>query len=630
MMRKTIIFGMIFGISMMARVYGANIWEPLEEACQKAGGKRFSPVVGCECPGDHQVFSLQNGKSECRRFPIYPKGKICKKSGCTIDFDRMLFLDENQSKYLGSRVTVKFEKMDEQSQFMDAMESDSYLALRHPFDGYRNDFGHIYYIGGQFPIIAKELHKLGLTHSYMPHHRYSKQVKQPVTYWNSVSYYSPDSRGIENMIGLEIDDQSLRLAFSGAPSDNPYQEELKRYFDHFIKNLGELDQVSQWTKEIFRGDSCKDICRLSIALPESRSWSNVSFHQEIVYGSFQKRFLVFKEEERNRDLVVQLTPSLFPSIVILRQRQGSPTSEIKDHVIIFDRSGKKLDEDWITLQSKKKARSLNRITRDLDENRPRMILCEGFYIDDKDWNKVKNNLIRGPSMSPFGWSFTGDRLYDYFSDINWSHFSTETYTDHYPLHMVNTISAAASAVDSIQVMPSGGFDCIQNFNHWREVPGKYDVRVASISSLILYHYDEYACHEHILNKINSSVGKSILWVQAAGNDNEENPQYNSCLGKGNLDNVLVVGATRGESAQIASYSNFGTSTVDILASGNIDGKRGTSFSAPKVAALAAKIALEYPRLTPKKIKQAILIGATFDSKLKGKVRSGSHLIFEKR
>lgn len=111
----------------------------------------------------------------------------------------------------------------------------------------------------------------------------------------------------------------------------------------------------------------------------------------------------------------------------------------------------------------------------------------------------------------------------------------------------------------------------------------------------------------------------LLFVVSAGNDArdlDQRPVYPAAFG---LANQLTVGsATR--DGRIAPDSNWGARTVDLFVPGegvrilDAEGRRGagfgTSFAAPRVAALAARLAAAEPELDAAGLKAAILARAT--------------------
>ncbi|WP_445386400.1 S8 family peptidase [Robiginitalea sp. IMCC44478] len=132
--------------------------------------------------------------------------------------------------------------------------------------------------------------------------------------------------------------------------------------------------------------------------------------------------------------------------------------------------------------------------------------------------------------------------------------------------------------------------------------------------------------EWVYEAIKYAAQKDVLIVHAAGNDaldldDPENENYpNDQLGVEAefANNVLTVGALDPEygSEMISSFSNYGTSNVDIFAPGGeiystmpeneYTFQGGTSMAAPAVSGLAALIWSRHPKLSASQVKQIIM------------------------
>ncbi len=130
----------------------------------------------------------------------------------------------------------------------------------------------------------------------------------------------------------------------------------------------------------------------------------------------------------------------------------------------------------------------------------------------------------------------------------------------------------------------------------------------------------------VYEAIQYAASKDVLIVHAAGNDGADlddsnNPNFpndHKYMGTEFSDNVITVGALAESygSEMIASFSNYGSTNVDVFAPGDdiystmpgnkYDFNGGTSMAAPAVAGIAALIRSHYPKLSAVQVKKIIM------------------------
>ena len=134
--------------------------------------------------------------------------------------------------------------------------------------------------------------------------------------------------------------------------------------------------------------------------------------------------------------------------------------------------------------------------------------------------------------------------------------------------------------------------------------------------------------------IDSGATAGILFVAAAGNESNNNDATPAYPASYTGTSVISVAATD-RSNRLASFSNYGATSVDLAAPGvgivsttpnnSYASYSGTSMATPHVTGTVALLAAAYPQATATQIRTAILSSTTPVTGLTGKVATGGLL-----
>jgi serine protease len=137
----------------------------------------------------------------------------------------------------------------------------------------------------------------------------------------------------------------------------------------------------------------------------------------------------------------------------------------------------------------------------------------------------------------------------------------------------------------------------------------------------------------LLDEITNAYGNGMLFTAAAGNYGSNNDATKSYPASYNAPNIVAVAATDSDD-NLASWSNYGATTVDLAAPGvgiwstvpnGYASYNGTSMATPHVSGVAALVLAACGDLAVNDLKNTILGNVDSVGALAGKVATGGRL-----
>jgi len=143
-----------------------------------------------------------------------------------------------------------------------------------------------------------------------------------------------------------------------------------------------------------------------------------------------------------------------------------------------------------------------------------------------------------------------------------------------------------------------------------------------------------AYSQAVNDAISAANAEGILFIAAAGNEGTNNDILPFYPADYDVANIITVAASD-HNDQLAIFSNYGPSSVDLAAPGvdifsttpdnTYSDMSGTSMATPHVSGVIAMLMAEFPALTHIEIKQRLLNAVDAVASVKGRVATGGRL-----
>jgi hypothetical protein len=368
-------------------------------------------------------------------------------------------------------------------------------------------------------------------------------------------------------------------------------------------------------------------CHILCDYKASFYWNGLYYWYEKNYarGSAFRHAFYLGREDGTLDAMTLLFPDLTPSVYVTEQRSVGPDGRLNVNSNALDSKGDLLRfteypplGDGQAFASKlQKLKSFQP-----DEPAPMVLVLEETTQLEEAWEL--DYWIRGPyaadrpteQKSLYGWirpdDVEGNPFSFYFGamDLNWATDAAhgrEVLRD--LMRDIKPGEAYGISTDFTWLLQG------QRFNELVQVS---KARIATISAILSVEEEE--CH-----RLTAALDADILWIAGAGNEAKANPRFR-CPQKLERKDLRIVAAA-GSRQGLAFFAEFGRDYADIAADPiSYLGRRGSSYSAPKVANVALKIIKQHgDALSNREVRLAILLGADVDPQQRLEVRTGGAL-----
>ncbi|WP_141734144.1 hypothetical protein [Oligoflexus tunisiensis] len=396
-------------------------------------------------------------------------------------------------------------------------------------------------------------------------------------------------------------------------------EGLKAYQD-YLKGAQPLDV----REDVLIVDSG---CHILCDYKASFYWDGQYYWYEKNYarGSAFRHAFYLGREDGTLDAMTLLFPDLTPSVYITEQRSVGPDGRLQVDSNAHDSQGDLLRfTEYPPLGDGKSFASKWEQLKTFRPEQPDttvLVLEESTQLEET-WEL--DYWIRGPfaaerptnQKSLYGWirpdDVDGNPFSFYFGamDLNWSTDAA------HGREILRDLMRDIKPGEAYGI--STDFTWLLQGQRFNELVKLSKARIATISAILSVEEEE--CH-----RLTAALDADILWIAGAGNEGKENPRFRcpQKLDRKDLRIVAAAGARQG----LAFFSEFGRDYADIAADPiSYLGRRGSSYSAPKVANVALKIIKKHGEaLSNREVRLAILLGADVDPQHRLEVRTGGAL-----
>lgn len=599
--------------------------EGLREACAKVPGARFREhKKECECsslqfkdePG--QVFStIEGGSCSSLGRPVPLTSERCSGEGAFKEaylangIDGLNGCLRNLLNFRSTHFGIQLSK--------DMLAKDA-LKIARRLD---NDGGKLF--AKLWPTAEPYFFNssvLMLTGPVKIDERFIRSVLQPPNLYEKGRYQTtfvePDPNVVFESLGHPLDPpRPLAPIPDRVRQDAPWLDYAARIYESVTS-----DNLSR--EDLAVGGDCRKHCSILLELGSSPEYGMRAVREKrYLWGAPYRdvvRFLSTKSGELLGLMQLNLRGSFSTLLLIHR---FIDQDRLLSRVRVFDRRWNNLGEITFSLLEgvSEKENLIGSLSYVSAREPSGIVLCEAVdlkgFEDEGLLNTLRRSVEAGTTL--FGWmNNPGDSIARWVSPL--------IELSEGALPVAGSASHGVSVARVLYqrpIIPISMPSCLKEFSLWSPLTRAKAIRVVNFSGS--YPVDSAWCQRDFPVRDIFSDQARELWVTAAGNSGVRNPTDRCPQSLGVRKNLIVVAG--GTSRGLWRDSDYGSSYADIAADpkSETEGEGpGTSFSAPRVADVAAQLSARFPELPVQTIRLALLAGASVPA-YPLEVRSGGAL-----
>lgn len=654
-----IFMGLPYPSNKMSQQNLKKLFKNLDSSCKKATGSGLNSDYLCECPVNEfgnidQIFSYDSNSCESLiDFKMFSNKKLsfkeCREKGFVSILDSSLdgFLDclnqpvkaftvEQTSKGHFNANILKFQ-LDNSQDSKIAQELAEYLDQEFQKQEDTLSFMKLWpalqdwnkpkiYLGefSDLKFLDKEDIKLNILSSYLYH-----PYDSPLAFHKfNKFFYEPEIKNLKFLLG----------GIKNIPKElypSPYGSNEKLSWLDTAWRSQELRKFIPFWGIPLMGEGCESLCKVYGVPFLENEGKNLTILERVYSGGniAMQNLWLFSEDMKVIGAIsygLNLKPMFYLDLEIKVEKDN-----LVNNITFYDRRFKKIKSRKEILVNKligKKSKSAAIDTIDDIEPGQGIILCENLQPDNQRWvfkgtNGFDPNTSKG---SVYGWqkNEAANPLQSFFgveNNLLGPKFQNVG-------HGSNVSNVLLTNFGEGKITPAGycfhkydSLPLIANHPTFNRPLHLQKIKVLN-ASFMHERAGTAGCNQRIKEAF-PKIEEKVLSVIGAGNNQLEHPDGCPQSFKG-YSSIIVSGANNSDTKNPSIWKggNYGVDFADIAADYHtLDNKsQGTSFSAPRVSGVAAKIAFENPYLKPQDIRLAILVTAHIPEQ-KLPVRSGGVL-----